>query len=87
MVSPMRVAIRGLVIATTLALITAGYLLLVAPRLLDPDNMAAPLLFVALPLFLVHALLSPLSAVALSVRLAHCTQILCPVRYPVMQFS
>src|SRR5207244_1578298 len=39
------------------AAVTALYVFLVAPRFLDPDNMVAPLLFVGLPLFFVHALL------------------------------
>jgi hypothetical protein len=53
----MRVAIRGLVVASLAAALTALYVLVVASRLLDPDNMAAPLLFVALPLLFIHALL------------------------------
>jgi hypothetical protein len=53
----MRVAIRGLVAASVGAALTALYLFLLAPRLLDPENMAAPLLFVSLPLFFIHALL------------------------------
>ena len=57
MVNPMRVAIRGLLVASAGAAITALDLLVVAPRLVDPDNMVAPLLFVALPLFFIHALL------------------------------
>jgi hypothetical protein len=57
MVSPMRVAIRGLGIASAGAVLTALYLFVVVPRLLDPHNMAAPLLFVGLPLFFIHALL------------------------------
>ena len=57
MLSPMRIAIRGLIAASTGAALTALYVFLVAPRLLNPDNMVAPLLFVGLPLFFVHALL------------------------------
>jgi hypothetical protein len=57
MVSPMRVAIRGLGVASAEAVLTALYLFMVVPRLLDPDNMAAPLLLVGLPLFFIHALL------------------------------
>ena len=53
----MRVAIRGLIVASAGAAVTAIYVFLVAPHLLDPDNMVAPLLFVRLPLFFVHALL------------------------------
>ena len=53
----MRVAIRGLIVASAGAAVTALYVFLVAPRFLDPDNMVAPLLFVGLPLFFVHALL------------------------------
>ena len=53
----MRVAIRGLIVASASAALTALYVFLVAPRLLDPNNMVAPLLFVGLPLFFVHALL------------------------------
>jgi hypothetical protein len=56
MVSPMRVAIRGLGVAGAGAALTALYLFVVVP-LLNPDNMAAPLLFVGLPLFFIHALL------------------------------
>jgi hypothetical protein len=53
----MRVAIRGLGVASAGAVLTALYLVVVVPRLLDPDNLAAPLLFVGLPLFFIHALL------------------------------
>jgi len=53
----MRVAIRGLIVASAGAALTALYLFLVAPRLLDPDTMVAPLLFLGLPLFFAHALL------------------------------
>ena len=53
----MRVAIRGLIVASVGAAVTVLYVFLVAPRFLDPDNMVAPLLFVGLPLFFVHALL------------------------------
>jgi hypothetical protein len=57
MLGPMRVAVRGLVVVIVGAALTAAYLFFVVPRLLDPDNMAAPLLFVGLPLFFIHALL------------------------------
>jgi hypothetical protein len=53
----MRVAVRGLIVAGVSVALTAVYLLLIAPHFLDPDSMAAPLVFVALPLWLIHALL------------------------------
>ena len=57
MVTPLRVAIRGLVVALLTAVLMAFYVFMIAPHLLDRDNMVAPLLFVGLPLFFVHSLL------------------------------
>jgi len=57
MLSAMRIAVRGLIVTGATGALLAIYLLLIAPHFLDPDNMAAPLLFVALPLWFIHALL------------------------------
>jgi hypothetical protein len=76
MLGPMRVAVRGLVVVTVGAALTAAYLFFVVPRLLDPDNMAAPLLFVGLPLFFIHALL----LATLGGSLAYASRALCTER-------
>ena len=74
------------IVASAGAAVTAIYVFLVAPHLLDPDNMVAPLLFVRLPLFFVHALLLRHALRQLGLRISgHCTQTAVGVRQPRLQ--